>query len=80
MNEGLRRRAMLRASQEGKTFTQIVEEAVANLLSAETRSVKRKVPNLPVSKGRGLQPGVNLEDNASTLDLMDSDLPLTRRR
>jgi hypothetical protein len=80
MNEALRRRAMVRASREGKTFTQIVEEAVARFLSTESRPARRKAPTLPATKGSGLQPGVKLEDNSATLDLMDSDLPLTRRR
>ena len=45
-------------------------EALESLIRAPVSKKPKHVP-LPVFKGKGLQPGVNLDDTSSLLDLMD---------
>jgi hypothetical protein len=54
------------ALEHDTTFTALVEAALEEKLTA------RPVPFTPRTfDGGGLQPGVNLDDNAATRDLMD---------
>lgn len=45
--------------------------ALEFLSSQAARGRGKRIP-LPIYRGRGLQPGVDLDDSASLLDLMDS--------
>jgi len=61
------------ASRQGQTLSAFVEQALREALP-ESRSgaPKRARIELPTFRGRGLQSGVNLDDSASLLDLMES--------
>ncbi len=51
-------------------MTAVIEDALRRALSTpETAHSER--PELPTFGGRGLQPGVDLDDSASLLDLME---------
>ena len=57
------------AAKRDTTLTKVIEEALREKLA-------RKQPEPPTFElrtfhGGGLQPGVNLDDNAATRDLMD---------
>lgn len=58
------------ALERGTTLTAVIEDALRRALApgAETRSAP---VSLPTFRGDGLQPGVDLDDTASLLDLMD---------
>jgi len=57
------------------TKSDVLRRALAALESLVCRpaSRPRKSVSLPVFKGKGLQPGVDLDDSASLLDLMQAD-------
>ena len=67
------------AIDSGRTFTQLVEDA---LRLAVTQGGDRKTPKrfkLHTCGGKGLQQGVDLSSNAALLDLMDEHNGLVRR-
>lgn len=59
------------AAQSGRTIGEVIEEALR--LAAERRRATGSValPDLPVIRVGGLQPGVDLDDSAALLDLME---------
>lgn len=59
------------AAQSGRTIGEIIEEALR--LAAERRRAAASVPipALPVVEVGGLQPGVDLDDSAALLELME---------
>jgi hypothetical protein len=65
--------AKLAAAEDRTTLTALLERALRELL------VRRRQPSsvprvpLPTFTGDGLQPGVDLDNNAALLDLMDQD-------
>jgi hypothetical protein len=61
------------AAERGTTLTAVIEEALRDALARRRRSTERTRPELPVSRhSGGLQPGVDLDDNAALLDLMEA--------
>lgn len=70
IDDELLARAKARAAENRTSLNAVIEEALrANL----NREPVRPKPGgrLPTMKGRGLQPGVNLNSNADLLDLME---------
>ena len=61
------------AAQSGRTFKEVIHEAIREAL-ADRLSAKlpRKRIKLPVFRGDGLRPGVNLDSNAALFDLLDA--------
>ena len=60
------------AADEGSTFRSVVLDALRAELARRKSSANRGRPDkIPTFKGRGVQPGVNLDRNADLLDLMD---------
>lgn len=57
------------AAETGRSLTVVVEEAVRESLSRRGSSLERSP--LPIFRGDGLHPGVDLDDAANLLDLMD---------
>lgn len=64
------RAAEARAARERTTLTAVVEQALRELLSGPKRGVVAGPP-IPVFHGQGVQPGVDLTDNAALEDLMN---------
>jgi len=59
------------AARNGRTLTDVVEEAVRESL-ARRRSMQTSASALPESFGEGgLRPGIDLDDSAALLDVMD---------
>jgi hypothetical protein len=59
------------AIDSGRTFTEVVEDALRVAL-AQRRAKKKATPMiLHTFTGDGLQPGVDLNNNAALSDLMD---------
>ena len=58
------------AIERGTTLTAVIEDALRRALAPDPRS--RTAPAAPPTfRGDGLQPGVDLDDTASLLDVMD---------
>ena len=61
--------AKTRAAASGRTLNQVVEDALR--AAFERRQSAGDRPELPVLRGGRLMPGVDLDDSAALLDLMD---------
>ena len=73
LDDNLLKRAKELAARTNQTLTSIVETALSSLLNGRPESVTESKIKLHTFKGRGLQPGVDLDDSASLLDLMEKD-------
>jgi hypothetical protein len=60
------------AARTGRSLTDVVEDALRESLHRRHGTARRAV-ELPVFGEEGLQPGVDLDDSAALLDLMDQD-------
>jgi len=64
------------AAENGMTLTALIDQTLREALSRGEQVAGSKAPQLPTYRGRGLQPGVDLDDSAALLDLMEgSDDP-----
>jgi hypothetical protein len=59
------------AAQTERTLSGLMEDALREALARRHAEVPRKRVTLETFKGRGLRSGVDLDDSASLLDLMD---------
>lgn len=59
------------AAASGRTLTAVIEDALRAQLAWQAEPGRRV--ELPTFSGNGLQPGVDLDDNAALLDLMESE-------
>ena len=82
MDDHLLRQAKQLAARTGSTLTSIIESALREKLHPRRGHGSANTPPapLPVFHGDGLQPGVDLDDSSSLLDLMEDGLPLEKRR
>ena len=71
LDDNLLRRAKAVAAANGTSLNQVIEDAVRAALAARTPAARVKEPDLPTYGGRGLRAGVDLDDNATLLDVMD---------
>ncbi len=67
------------AIDTGRTFAQVVEDALRLSLAQRGERKPRKQFKLHTCGGKGLQPGVDLSSNAAMHDLMDEHDGLIRR-
>lgn len=73
LNEHLYRMAKQFAAQTHRTLTAVIEDALRESLGRNKNKSASKVPvKLPVFNGKGLRPGVDLDDSSALLDLMES--------
>jgi hypothetical protein len=63
--------AKARAARSGRTLAAVIEDALRESLGRSDRGGGRPPPDLPVSRGGRLQPGVDLDDSAALLELME---------
>jgi hypothetical protein len=70
LDDDLLARAKRAAAERGTTLTALIEDALRRALSPELAPRAGRVV-LPTFRGDGLRPGVDLDDSASLLDLMD---------
>ena len=59
------------AARNGTSMASIIEDALRQLVAAKKQSATRKKTRLTIVKGKGLRPGVDLDDASSLMDLMD---------
>jgi hypothetical protein len=64
------------AARRGQSLSTFVELALSAFVAPGSktgaRPSKREKVELPTFRGQGLRPGVNLDDSAALLELMDS--------
>jgi hypothetical protein len=70
LDEALLRRAKAEAAASGRTLNDFIADAVRTALAPRAAAAKPR--KLPVFKGGTLLPGVDLDDSAALLDLMDA--------
>ncbi len=64
------------AARTGRTLTQVVEEALRESVARKRRAASARRPvELPTFRGRGPQPGVDLDSTVALLELMDGGAP-----
>jgi hypothetical protein len=71
LDEDLLRRSKALAARTGRTLTAVIEDALRETLARQQRRRSRPRSALPTFKGRGLRPGVDLNDSAGLLDIME---------
>jgi len=62
------------AARTGRTLTAVVEDALRQSLHRRHQTTRQAI-DLPVFGEGGTQPGVDLDDSAALLDLMEQDDP-----
>ena len=70
MEDELLRRAKAMAADAGESLTQFIEAAVRYQLALREAATE-EAAELPIFVGTGLLPGVDLDDSAALLDLME---------
>jgi hypothetical protein len=71
IDDELLKQAKTVAASTGRTLSAVVEDALRLSLRRQPAPTARKPMSLPTFPGRGLQPGVDLDNNAALLDLME---------
>jgi len=59
------------AAETGRTLTALIEDALREVLARRVQSPRRPKVRLTTFGGKGLQPGVDLDDTAALLDRME---------
>ena len=72
INDELLRAVKSHAADERKTLKATVEQALREFLAGPAHA-RPQTPPMPVYRGRGVQPGVNLTDNAALEAIMDAE-------
>jgi hypothetical protein len=72
LDKNLLAEAKKHAVESGRTLTAVLEDALREALARRQAPGKRKLMRLRTMKGDGMRPGVDLDDTASLLELMES--------
>lgn len=72
VDDALLAQAKLTAARTGRTLTKVIEDALRESF-ARDRSNETAAVALPTFAGDGLQDGVDLDDSAALLDLMERE-------
>ena len=75
----LLRDAKRAAASSGRTLTAFIHDALREALARSKRRPAAPVGRLTTCGGTGLQPGVDLDDSAGLLDLMEAGSAPLRR-
>jgi hypothetical protein len=72
IDEKLLQEAKIVAARRGTTLKSIIEDALRESLARQHDAPHREKVRLITYKGNGLLPGVDLDDSAALLDLMEA--------
>ena len=72
IDDTLLREAKQLAARTGKSLTALIEDALRESLQRQQAAAKREPVHLITTGGNGLRPGIDLDDTASLLDVMDA--------
>lgn len=73
LDDALLEKAKRAALERGTTLTAVIEDALRRAL-IPTAARPREQVSLPTFRGDGLRPGVDLDDTAALLDVMDEPI------
>jgi hypothetical protein len=59
------------ALESGRTLTAVIEDAVREVVARRKETPKLKKTRLMTDGGKGLRPGVRLDNNAALLEIME---------
>ncbi len=76
LDDALVKEAKVHAAEKGITFTQLIDESLRERLAVRPRRMSVEPFRLTTYGKGGIRPGVDLDDNRATRDLIDRDLPL----
>ena len=71
LDDHLLTEAKIYAAESGRTLTALLEDALRESLARRRQASAREPVRLKTVKGNGLHHGVDLDDSASLLDLME---------
>ena len=71
LDDQLLARAKKLAAETGRTLTGVIEDALREVLARRQPPRRRRPVRLTTFGGPGLRPGVDLDDGAALLDLME---------
>jgi hypothetical protein len=71
LDEHLLRHAKQHAARTGRSLTRFIEDALREVLARSAPASRKAKLDLPTMRGK-LRPGVDLDNNAALLDLMES--------
>jgi hypothetical protein len=80
LDDELLREAKALAARRGRTLTSLIEDGLREQVLRAEESPARHEVEIPTWSGGGLRPGVDLDDNAATWDLLDEGVPLDKLR
>jgi len=72
VEEQLLKEAKQLAVRRGKSLASVIEDALRESLSRQREAVQRDTVHVNTFSGKGLLPGVDLDDSAALDDLMES--------
>ena len=72
VNDALLTAVKARAAHEQRTLKETFEQALREYLSSPSGE-PTDAPRIPTFRGRGVQPGVDLTDNAALQAIMDAE-------
>jgi len=73
LDDNLLQEAKRVAADTGRTLTSVIEEALREMLARRKKGTPTRRTKLPTFGSGGLQPGVDLDNSAALLDLMEAD-------
>ena len=71
LDDDLLRQAKTLAARTGRTLTAVIEDGLREALGRHRRRQAQPPVALPTFRGKGLRPGVDLDDTAGLLDILD---------
>lgn len=71
LDDQLLKSAKRLAQDTGKSLTAVIEDALRQILSRRLVKQPRKPVKLTTVSGRGIRPGINLDDSAALLAFME---------
>jgi hypothetical protein len=71
LNDHLMHQVKQAAAKADQTFTAFVEDALRDALKRRQSKTRRRQIKLPTFKGKGLRPGIDLDNSASLLEVME---------
>jgi hypothetical protein len=71
IHDELLRKAKRLALERHETLGRVIEDALRRCLSQSPRVSRTEPTRLPTFKGKGLRPGVDLDNTADLLDVME---------
>lgn len=72
LDETLMKEVKKAAAESGRTLTGVIEDALRENLSRRRGGGPRRRVRFPTFNGRGLLPGIDLDDTAALLDRMEA--------